>query len=65
MNNIENEIKNTGEAIMNALNEQINRINSSPLNDTEKKQLIEMAKGIKESIATQDLDIINKITKFA
>ena len=63
--NIQDEIKQTGEAIMNALNQKINEINASPLNDTEKKQLIEMAEGIKKSIAEQDIESINKIVKFA
>lgn len=63
--NIEKDIKETGEAILNALNQKINEINTSPLNDTEKKNLIAMAEGIKSSIANQDLESINKIIKFA
>lgn len=65
MSNIESEIKQTGEALMSALNQKMNEINASPLNDTQKKELIAMAEGIKESIATQDLEVINKILKFA
>lgn len=65
MSNIESEIKQTGEALMSALEQKMNEINASPLNDTQKKELIAMAEGIKESIATQDLEVINKILKFA
>lgn len=63
--NIENEIKQTGDAIMSALEQKIAEINTSPLNDTQKKELIAMAEGIKSSIANQDLESINKIIKFA
>ena len=62
---IHNEIKETGNAILNSLESKIKEINDSPLNDTQKKELIAMAEGIKESIANQDLESINKILNFA
>lgn len=62
---IYNEIKETSNAIFNSLEDKIKEINTSPLNDTEKKELIAMAEGIKSSIANQDLESINKIIKFA
>ena len=65
MKDIHNEIKETGNAILNSLESKIKEINDSPLNDTQKKELIAMAEGIKESIANQDLESINKILKFA
>ena len=65
MKDIHNEIKETGNAILKSLQDKIKEINESPLNDTEKKNLIAMAEGIKESIANQDLESINKIINFA
>jgi len=65
MKDIHNEIKETGNAILNSLESKIKEINDSPLNDTQKKELIAMAEGIKESIANQDLESINKILNFA
>jgi hypothetical protein len=62
---IHNEIKETGNAILNSLESKIKEINDSPLNDTQKKELIAMAEGIRESIANQDLESINKILNFA
>jgi len=62
---IHNEIKETGNAILKSLQDKIKEINDSPLNDTQKKELIAMAEGIKESIANQDLESINKILNFA
>jgi hypothetical protein len=65
MKDIHNEIKETGNAILKSLQDKIKEINDSPLNDTQKKELIAMAEGIKESIANQDLESINKILNFA
>jgi hypothetical protein len=65
MKDIHNEIKETGNAILKSLQDKIKEINESPLNDTEKKNLIAMAEGIKESIANQDLESIHKIINFA
>ena len=65
MKDIHNEIKETGNAILKSLQDKIKEINDSPLNDTQKKELIAMAEGIRESIANQDLESINKILNFA
>lgn len=62
---LENEIKETGDALLNALNKQIEDINKADISDVQKKQLIAMAEGIKKSVGNMDIENIKNILNFA